>query len=521
MRAASMAGTLVAAALAAGCAAPTEPLPRDEGRGAPVDGELSVYDVVARDGTLLGRTAVGWRAGAAEGERELLRGKPRALLDAATATPDATGLDGALTIDTQGPLRAWRGAGDKRVEATWDRSRGVVVMKRTGGEETIAVPAGARDNDELLEAVRRAALEPGDVRRIAVFNGGMSTWIPAEVARLGEETIDTPLGALVATDVRLGFGTSYHHVFVEQAAPHRVVRYDNAGGVRLVLRSYRAARADTAPVETEVPEAPKPAPKAALLAAVALVQWPLMLGLPLLLAFRLRKRLALPWSVWGLGALGFILSQVVHLPLNWALGLMGSPRWLGMATPTVVAIALGGTAGLCEELVRWQVLRRLARKGHAGERVGLVAGAGHGGIESLVFGFLAASTTVSLLVLPLLPPSWIGIPPDQVGEVMKQAVVYWATPWWEPVAAGVERISAMTFHIGMSVLIAWGMRRGHTALAVTAAVVLHAALDAAVVYAAPRIGMAALEGALFAAAAISGVLTWRALRRAPDLKPEA
>src|SRR5690606_23488709 len=162
-----------------------------------------------------------------------------------------------------------------------------------------------------------------------------------------------------------GFGTQYHHAFIEEAPPHRLVRYDNASGTSLVLRAHRTSKTDTKPIETAPVEVPKAVVKPSIIASTVLVQWPLMLGLPIWLALwlacRRGKALGRPWSIWGLGMLGFVLSQVVHLPLNWevvhlplnwALGLMGAPSAVGMASPPVVAAALGLTAGLCEETVR-------------------------------------------------------------------------------------------------------------------------------------------------------------------------
>ena len=57
-------------------------------------------------------------------------------------------------------------------------------------------------------------------------------------------------------------------------------------------------------------------------------------------------------SKWvGAGAITFIGSQIVHLPLNWKLGQIGL---IPSATPISfqTAALLGLTAGLCEELAR-------------------------------------------------------------------------------------------------------------------------------------------------------------------------
>ncbi len=512
-RAVTAAAFVSACAALAGCA-PTAPLPHREDRGAPSDGELAVYDVVATaDGTLIGRVATRWDADPRG--LSLSRGPANELVEAPSPK-------GAVTVDRTSfeVLGRWSVDGDARTEATWDATRGVIVMKGPGIDATIPVPAGTRENDEMLEAMRFAGLAPGASLRGAVFNTQLRAWVPVHIDVLAPTDVETPAGTFRAVDHRVGFGTQYHHAFIEEAPPHRLVRYDNASGTSLTLRGHRASKADPRPIETAPVELPKAAPKASLVLATLLVQWPLMIGLPLWLAFRMRKRFGLPWSIWGLGVLGFILSQVVHLPLNWALGLSGGGRGVGMASPPVVAGVLGLTAGLCEEVVRWAVLHRIARRGHLGVRVGVFAGAGHGGVEALIFGVLAAINAIVMWALPFVPPSWVGIPPEARDAVARQLVLYWASSWDGPVLAGVERVSAILFHIGMSVLLAYGISTKRALPCVALAVAAHAVFDGVIVYLVPRIGIYAVEGLALAVSLVLGGLVVRALRRAGPLEAE-
>jgi uncharacterized membrane protein YhfC len=207
-----------------------------------------------------------------------------------------------------------------------------------------------------------------------------------------------------------------------------------------------------------------------------------------------------------------VLSQVAHLPLNWAIGLMGAPRAIGMASPPVVAAALGLTAGLCEEITRWAVLQRFAKRGQTGTRVGVFAGAGHGGVEALIFGMMVAGSAISMWTLPYLPPSWIGIPPEQREGLAKQVLLYWSSGWDGPIYGGIERVSAIVFHVGMSVLVARGIERGRAIAYVALAVVLHALVDGSVVYAAARTSTFVLEAATLASSVVIGVFVLRALR---------
>src|SRR5260221_468010 len=90
--------------------------------------------------------------------------------------------------------------------------------------------------------------------------------------------------------------------------------------------------------------------------AIGLLQALLMIGGPLVVAALFRGRARLPWSLWAAGALTFLGSLVVHLPILW--GLSGhAPRSL-----VVQCLVLGLLAGICEETARWLVFKRFLPK---------------------------------------------------------------------------------------------------------------------------------------------------------------
>jgi hypothetical protein len=66
----------------------------------------------------------------------------------------------------------------------------------------------------------------------------------------------------------------------------------------------------------------------------------IMIGVPIVLWTYLTKRFNLTMSLVWAGAITFILSQVVHLPLNYALGLLRGGR--GVALWPLPAMALVG-----------------------------------------------------------------------------------------------------------------------------------------------------------------------------------
>jgi hypothetical protein len=91
-------------------------------------------------------------------------------------------------------------------------------------------------------------------------------------------------------------------------------------------------------------------------ATALLLQLPLMLLLPIVAGWWIRRRYAVSWVIFGMGALTFIASQVVHLPVNWALGLLGGGRGVALWPLVWAALVAGLTAALSEEGARYLVL---------------------------------------------------------------------------------------------------------------------------------------------------------------------
>ncbi|MEZ4335402.1 MAG: YhfC family glutamic-type intramembrane protease [Sandaracinaceae bacterium] len=111
----------------------------------------------------------------------------------------------------------------------------------------------------------------------------------------------------------------------------------------------------------------------------------MIFGFTIGLAVWLRRKTRVGYALLGAGALVFVASQVVHLPLNWALGQV-LPNEHGLLW--VTAIAVGLSAGLCEELARWVAIEWITRRVRDTEHA-LMLGMGHGGVEALIVGAMA------------------------------------------------------------------------------------------------------------------------------------
>lgn len=227
---------------------------------------------------------------------------------------------------------------------------------------------------------------------------------------------------------------------------------------------------------------------------------------PFALGWWLKRRRGGAWWLFGAGALTFLTSQLVHLPLLQLVGLipMRPPRWL--IRPLNGAI-LGLAAGLCEEWARYLTFRVVvpARRGF---RDALSVGAGHGGIEAVMLGLLLGSGLVSGLAFERAGLASLGLSPQQLALAQARLDAAFNIPAYLPLVGVVERAVVIPYHLAMSTLVAHGVRAGRH-WPVWLAVLVHTLLDAAVVYLDPR-NPALPMAAYYAATALSSaaVIYW-------------
>lgn len=237
-----------------------------------------------------------------------------------------------------------------------------------------------------------------------------------------------------------------------------------------------------------------------------LFQYPLMILFPILLGWWIRRRFGVSWSIYFIGAATFILSQIVHLPLNWALGLLGGGRGVALWPLLPMALVAGLSAGVCEEGARWLVLRFWAKKVRSWAP-GLQFGAGHGGAEAIIFGLLAAMSLIQALVLRSLDLEAMNLPGASADQIRTALAQYWQTPWYMAALAGLERVFAITMQVALASLVVrsvvWG-QAGKPIAAIgwlLAAIGVHTLLDFWAVWGIRTLGIWPMYGGLLVLAA--------------------
>ncbi|MGD8807467.1 MAG: YhfC family glutamic-type intramembrane protease [Chloroflexota bacterium] len=251
--------------------------------------------------------------------------------------------------------------------------------------------------------------------------------------------------------------------------------------------------------------------------APLVLNFALMVSLPVLLGWLIAGRRRVSWRYFGIGMLSFILAQVGHIPFNYMVNnslLAEMTLASEQARMIVTAAFLGLSAALFEEGMRYLTFRFWAKDARTWGR-GLMMGAGHGGVESILLGLLGALNVTILFGYQagyfqgLIPTEQA----SQVGQALDQLA---ALPWYEMMFGALERIFALSIQLSLSLLVMQLFVRGKLRWLLVA-FSWHALIDATAVIALDAGGAYAAEAVAGVAALISLVII--AMLRAPEPKP--
>lgn len=240
----------------------------------------------------------------------------------------------------------------------------------------------------------------------------------------------------------------------------------------------------------------------------------LMIGMPIALGIALTRRWKLNWQLFWIGALTFVASQIGHIPFNnyvleplvqnMLRALPGSDPAVTIATASstlqiiVIAVMVGLSSGLWEEMARYITYARFIPEARSW-RKGLLLGAGHGGIEAIIFGALVLLSLLNLILLRR-PAVFATVPVEQQALVAAQLEAYWTAPLPMTLLGAVERALTIPFHLALSLLVLQSFIRGQRRW-VFFSVFLHAAANASAVIASYM-----LRGQPWGAYAVEGVI---------------
>ncbi len=170
------------------------------------------------------------------------------------------------------------------------------------------------------------------------------------------------------------------------------------------------------------------------------LQVAIMVLFPISLAIFFHRRFRGSWVIFFIAAGFYLINLVIQIPFVYAwYYLFAKLPWVALALVTL-------TYALSEETMRYLSFRvghimRASRTANGA----LMAGVGHGGMESIIFALSAAFTLFAALYMPLA-----------LGGTAEYVL---HASWWTFVLSGVSRILAITVHLGFATLIVLAYRR--------------------------------------------------------------
>ena len=230
-----------------------------------------------------------------------------------------------------------------------------------------------------------------------------------------------------------------------------------------------------------------------------------MIVLPILLGFWLTRKFKLSWKLFLAGAVTFIASQVLHIPLLVWLTVMFNDGTLPSppeAWNTIFnAVLLGLLAGIFEETSRYVLYKVFLKKANTWNE-GVLVGAGHGGTEAIILGVMSIFTLINMFVMRNADLSTMGIPASQLELVKQQVTEFWSSPAYAGFLGLLERVFAICLHLSLSIMVLYSVVYKKPVW-FWAALLWHAIVDASAVYLMPLIGALGIESVVAVMALVS------------------
>jgi uncharacterized membrane protein YhfC len=175
---------------------------------------------------------------------------------------------------------------------------------------------------------------------------------------------------------------------------------------------------------------------------------------PIILIFVLKKKYNASLKVFFIGMVTFIgFALILKAPFNIFITENEVTKPL-LANPWLYALYGGLMAGIFEEIGRYIMLKYTLR-GREAWRDGLTFGVGHGGIEMIVIVIsqyiLVVSINSGMLDLSTIPADQRIVPETLKNQLLESG-------WYTSLLMVIERIGALIFHIGASILVLYAIR---------------------------------------------------------------
>ncbi|MFD1708685.1 YhfC family intramembrane metalloprotease [Siminovitchia sediminis] len=224
-------------------------------------------------------------------------------------------------------------------------------------------------------------------------------------------------------------------------------------------------------------------------------------GTPIILCIIFKKKFQISFKVLFIGVLTFIVFAQILEGLVHSYFLMVNDSTKALLENVWLFMLYGGfMAGIFEETGRWMMMKYALKK-YREWKDGLTFGLGHGGIEAIMI--VGINSVITLVLAVMINQGayhslFTGETAAAMAPLYEQLT---ALPAYMHLFAGFERLGALTIHIGLSILVLYGIKTGKKRF-LFYAILIHAVLDfPAALYQKGIISIFVVEGYLLLLAA--------------------
>ncbi len=194
-----------------------------------------------------------------------------------------------------------------------------------------------------------------------------------------------------------------------------------------------------------------------MLSASFVVSILLQLVLPLALAYLIVRHYRTEWRLFFVGALAYLLYQILQVPLFDALsGTAFYPQLIDAMPQLTGALLVGLLSAVLEQALAiggfYYVRNRIAEW-----RNGLTVATGHAAVESALIGVQFLINFIFAISITSTGVQALGnLTAQEAAALQQQINTFWALPWTMPLSWGMQRVAlmAMQFALGLMVWLA-------------------------------------------------------------------
>jgi len=209
----------------------------------------------------------------------------------------------------------------------------------------------------------------------------------------------------------------------------------------------------------------------------------------------LTRKYNLGWRLFWIGAVLYIISQVIHIPFNILIDNLFRNEILPLPPENwqllFSAVFLGLSAGLFEELIRYAGLRWWARDARSWSK-GLLFGSGWGGIEAILLYVVVLSLNYIIFTALRTQDLSSQLTPEQLAPFQAGMNLFWSVSWYDSLLGAVERIFTLPIQISLTILVLQVFTRRQSRW-LWFAIAWHALLDGVIVISISRWGIYVTE----------------------------